>query len=114
MVRVAVSSDSSGNVATHFGHCPHYTIADVVDGQIKHRQVIPDPGNKPGFLPRFLAEKGIKCIVAGGMGPKAEDLFKERGILTITGITGSVEDALAKLAAGALVSADSLCDHHTP
>ncbi|MCK9223403.1 MAG: NifB/NifX family molybdenum-iron cluster-binding protein [Limnochordia bacterium] len=109
-MKVAVSTDC-GNVATHFGRCPHYTIADIVDGHVTNQEVIPNPGHQPGFLPKYLAENGIECIIAGGMGPRAEGLFKERGILTITGITGSVEDTLAELAAGTLKSKDSLCEH---
>ncbi len=108
--KVAVATD--GNmVASHFGHCPSYTIATVEKGQILEQNVIPNPGHKPGFLPRYLAELGIACIIVGGMGPSAQDLFRERQIQTIIGIQGLVDEVIASYITGQLEPGESLCDH---
>ena len=77
MVKVAVSTDS-GNVATHFGHCPHYTVADIVDGQLKHRQVIPNPGHKP--LSAEILGKGYSVYCGRRNGTKGGRLVQRERI----------------------------------
>ena len=73
-MKVAISTDQ-GYVSAHFGRCQSYTIIEVKEGQVLGREEIPNPGHQPGFLPEYLSEKGINCIIAGGMGPRAQDLF---------------------------------------
>lgn len=107
-MRVAISTD--GNfVSAHFGRCPYFTIVDFEDGNIKKTEVIENPGHQPGFIPRFLHQKGVKCIVAGGMGMRARGFFAEEGIQTILGITGKVNDVIEKLKQGTLKGGESLC-----
>jgi predicted Fe-Mo cluster-binding NifX family protein len=72
---------------------------------------IPNPGHQPGFLPRFLAQKGVAVIVAGGMGPRAQALFAQNNIQTITGVQGEVKPVLNQLIAGQLTAGEDLCDH---
>lgn len=107
---VAIATESA-TVAPHFGHCPQFTIVTVRDGEIRQRKVIANPGHRPGFLPRYLADLGIDCIIAGGMGSSAQQLFAERGIKTITGIQGPVDNAAEAYIAGQLQAGESLCDH---
>jgi len=109
-MRVAISTDGE-MVAAHFGRCEAYTIGDIGDGTVIKTERIANPGHEPGFLPGYLAERGVECIVAGGMGPRAHGLFAERGIQTIVGVTGSIADALNALARGALEGGGSTCDH---
>jgi predicted Fe-Mo cluster-binding NifX family protein len=108
--KVAISTDGD-LVAAHFGRCQAYTIVGIADGTIQSRELIPNPGHEPGFLPGYLAERGVTCIVAGGMGPRAQMLFDQQGIETIVGISGSVEEALQALLRGELKSGASLCEH---
>jgi predicted Fe-Mo cluster-binding NifX family protein len=109
-MRIAVSTDGD-RVAAHFGRCEAYTLADIEDGKVARSEVIANPGHEPGFLPGYLAERGVECIVAGGMGPRAHGLFAERGIQTIVGVSGSIADALNALAKGELESGESTCEH---
>ncbi len=111
MRKVAVPSEE-GNVARHFGRCPEYTIFELDGSQILHKERLENPGHSPGFLPRFLKEKGVDCILAGGMGRKAKDLFDSAGIEVVTGITGPVEAGLKSYLKGTLTtSQEDLCDH---
>jgi predicted Fe-Mo cluster-binding NifX family protein len=98
-------------VAAHFGRCEAYTLADIEDGQVVKSEIVANPGHEPGFLPGYLAERGVNCIVAGGMGPRAHGLFAERQIETIVGVSGSVAAALEALAKGELKGGESTCDH---
>ena len=108
--KVAISTDGD-SVAAHFGRCQAYTVVEIVDGAVRSREVIANPGHEPGFLPGYLAQRGVTCIVAGGMGPRAVELFESLGIQVIVGVMGPLEDAVAAVANGRLESGESLCEH---
>jgi len=109
-VKVAIATDG-GHVAQHFGRCPEYTFFEVEDGEVKSRMVVPNPGHQPGFLPGYLARLGVSCIIAGGMGPRAQALFADNNIETVTGVTGRVDDVIDDYAGGTLSGGESLCEH---
>jgi len=109
-MRVAISTDGD-RVAAHFGRCEAYTLIDLSDGEVIKQERIPNPGHQPGFLPAYLAERGVHCIVAGGMGPRAKTLFDEKQINAIVGVSCSVGEAIEGLRQGALAGGASLCDH---
>ena len=111
-MKIAVSTEG-GMVSAHFGRCPSYTVFDVTDGKIVKKEEIANPGHQPGFLPRFLAERGVDIIIAGGMGPRAQDLFAEKNIQTVIGVQGSVDDVVARFIQGKLEPGQDLCDHGT-
>ena len=98
-------------VAAHFGRCPEYALVDVDEGRVTSRTVVDNPGHEPGFLPGYLANLGVNCIVAGGMGPRAQSLFAAQGIETVLGVSCSLEEAIQRCADGTLESGDSTCDH---
>lgn len=110
-MKIAIPSENQ-QVCAHFGHAPYFTLVQVEDGQIKEQTAVANPGHQPGFLPVFLAEKGVKCIIAGGMGEHAQDLFVQHGVQVITGAQGSIEQVLQKFVAGNLVSTGSVCNEH--
>lgn len=107
-MKISVSTDN-GMVSEHFGRCPEFSIIEIADGKLKSRTSVANPGHEPGFLPKFLHDRGVSCIVAGGMGQRAQMLFAEQGINTIVGITGSVENVIKELLAGTLKGGESLC-----
>ncbi|HAP94144.1 MAG TPA: dinitrogenase iron-molybdenum cofactor [Desulfotomaculum sp.] len=109
-MKIAVATEGA-MVAEHFGHCTEYTIAEIENGELAGKVVIPNPGHQPGFLPRYLAGLGANWVVAGGMGARAQSLFNEAGIRTMVGVTGLVNRAIDDFIANRLVSGDSLCDH---
>ncbi len=109
-MKVAVSTDGA-YVSAHFGRCPEYTIFDIEDGKIKERKVIPNPGHEPGFLPGYLGKMGIDCIICGGMGPRAQELFAQQNVKTLIGIEGLVDEVIKLYIKGELVSGKSTCDH---
>lgn len=111
-MRIAVAADGD-SVSAHFGRCSEYVIVDIEGDRITSRAVLPNPGHKPGFLPKFLADQGIDLIIAGGMGPQAESLFESHGIEVATGVTGSVDEAISAFLRHELstYSDANLCDH---
>lgn len=107
-MKVAISTDN-GFVSAHFGRCPEFTIVDIKDGKVEKKETVQNPGHQPGFIPQFLHEKGVNCIIAGGMGMRATGFFNEFGIQAIVGISGEVSDVIEKLLKGTLKGGESLC-----
>lgn len=107
-MKIAISTDGD-LVSFHFGRCSKFTLVEIEGGKILKIEKIPNPGHQPGFLPQFLFERGVKCIICGGMGRKAQNLFSEKGIKTLVGVTGKVEKIIEKFASGELKGGDSLC-----
>jgi len=112
-MRLAVSTDGA-NVSGHFGRCPEYTLVDIEDGEIKNKKVIPNPGHEPGFLPKFLSDNKVHCIITGGMGPRAQTLFSQFGIKTIVGASGPVDKIIEDFINDELSIGESQCDHDSP
>lgn len=110
-MRIAVASDNN-TVSGHFGHCEGFTIYEVEDKNIKDKTFIENPGHKPGFLPKYLAEQKIDVIIAGGMGETAQSLFNENGIEVVVGATGNTEDVTKSFLNGDLKSTGSICTDH--
>lgn len=110
MERIAIATEN-GQVSLHFGKCPEYTIAELDDGKLVSTRVISNPGHEPGVLPEFLASQGVDCVIAGGMGPRAQQIFESRGVRTITGVTGDVEEVIRGYVEGALRTTENTCDH---
>jgi len=108
-MKIAVSTDQ-GFVSAHFGRCPAYSLFEINNGVIQNREEIPNPGHQPGFLPQFLAEKGVQCIIAGGMGPRAQDLFSQKNIETIIGVQGHIDEVILLYMNQKLESGEDLCD----
>ena len=109
-MKTAISTDGQ-YVSAHFGRCPQYTILEIEGNKLIDKEVVDNPGHSPGFLPQYLKEKDIDCIVAGGMGMRAKELFREANIETILGIEGKIEETVNKILNGTLKGGESICKH---
>jgi predicted Fe-Mo cluster-binding NifX family protein len=109
-MKVAISTDH-GYVSAHFGRCASYTILEISEGKIRSRKEIPNPGHQPGFLPQFLSDMGVSCIIAGGMGPRAQGLFTQKNIESIIGVQGPIDDVINNFLNQELEAGEDLCNH---
>lgn len=101
---------AEGNmVCPHFGHCEAFRLYETED---KSWKTLANPGHEPGFLPGFLAQHGVKLVITGGMGSKAQELFTAQGIKTIVGVSGKLEDAIAAFEKDSLKSSGEVCSAH--
>jgi len=99
---IAVAAEDSrgldGEVSAHFGRCPYYVLVKANGGEATEFQiVVANPhfdSHQPGMMPRFIRGLGADVIIAGGMGPRAIEMFHGFGIEVATGATGTVGDAL--------------------
>ena len=81
-MKIAISTDS-GFVSEHFGRCPALPL-QIEDGKVVKIEEMGNPGHQPGFLPAFLAEKGVKYII-WGYGKQGRALFSEKELLHLLG-----------------------------
>jgi predicted Fe-Mo cluster-binding NifX family protein len=105
---------ADGKLAVHFGHCASFALLDVApDGKsLMMREDVEAPPHQPGLLPPWLAQRGVKRIIAGGMGQRAQTLFAEHGIDVIVGAPVDTPEALvAHCLAGTLAVGTNACDH---
>lgn len=107
-MRIAISTDGN-NVSAHFGRCPSFTIIDLEGNKVVKKESLDNPGHEPGRIPQFLHSRGVVCIIAGGMGRRAEALFYEMDIQTIVGISGSIDETIEELKKGELKGGQSSC-----
>lgn len=110
-MKIATASEGK-TVTGHFGHCEGFTIFETENGKITGSEFVPNPGHRPGFLPVFLHEKGVRVIISGGMGQGAVEIFNEKGVEVITGASGLCEDAVNSYLQGKLKSTGSICHEH--
>ncbi|HOK02001.1 MAG TPA: NifB/NifX family molybdenum-iron cluster-binding protein [Spirochaetota bacterium] len=105
---------ADNRLCMHFGHCEQFILFDVdrENKKILSQSSITPPPHEPGLLPRWLSEKGVSCVLAGGMGARAISLFKEKGVEVITGAPAlEPSDVVNKFLDGSLVTGANTCDH---
>lgn len=110
--KIAVPVDDSGILDAHFGHCKYFAILQCEGNAIISEEKIVPPPHEPGLLPRWLAEKGVTDIIAGGMGQKAIQLFNNGGVNAFVGAPKNNAKELAEgLLNETLQFTANYCDH---
>ncbi len=75
---------ANGQLAMHFGHCEEFALVDVDEATRQHRGTAIRNAPQPGLLPRWLHEQS-EVIIAGGMGQRAQMLFRKRASASSAG-----------------------------
>ena len=105
---------ANGKLAMHFGHCERFVIVDVDDATksiIGKEEAVPPP-HEPGVLPKWLHEKGVNTIIAGGMGMRAQQFFGKYGIKVVVGAPPEhPQTVILDYLKGTLVTGANVCDH---
>lgn len=109
-MNVAVACEGT-LVSPHFGRCERYLIASIEGSDIQLVQWLTNPGHEPGALPALMQQQGVQIVLAGGAGPRAQQLLGQYGIDLIMGVTGDALEALQALAHGTLQAGASACEH---
>ncbi len=105
---------SGGRVSPHFGHCEFFALIDADEDKriIIRKELVPSPGHQPGLLPGWLADQGVALVIAGGMGSRAQDLFRQHSIQVVVGAMESdPERAVLSYLDGQLTTEGNICDH---
>ena len=106
----------SGQISQHFGRCPSYLIVDVEGNEVKQSEVVENPyytNHIPGKVPQFIKEQEVQVMIAGGMGPRAIDMFNTFGIEVVTGAIGNAGNVLQAYLQGEITGVEP-CNHDHP
>jgi ATP-binding protein involved in chromosome partitioning len=112
-MRIAIPM-ADGRLAQHFGHCEKFALIDVdpLTKQITANAEMLAPEHQPGLLPPWLKERGVNLVIAGGMGSRAQMLFKAAGVEVLTGAPSeSAATLVREYLDGKLVTGANACDH---
>lgn len=105
---------ANNTICMHFGHCEQFYIYEVdTDSKtIKNVLKLTPPPHEPGLLPRWLKEKEVNIIIAGGMGQRAQNLFTQRNIKVFVGApVENPKSLVEKYLNETLISGVNACDH---
>ncbi len=105
---------AEGKLCLHFGHCEQFAILDTDADSKKILKVenLTPPPHEPGLLPRWLAEKEVNLVIAGGMGGRAQELFTAQNIKVLTGApVATAEQIVEAFFANNLQCGDNTCSH---
>ena len=120
MKKIALACEDNqgldGQISQHFGRCPYYLLVDVEGDEIKKKDIVNNPyyeNHVPGVVPQFISEQGANVMIAGGMGPRAIDLFSNLGIEVVTGAVGNTGNVLQAYLKGEIRGVEP-CKHDHP
>ena len=105
---------ANGCLTMHFGHCAQFALLDldVENKKIVNRIDVDAPPHEPGLLPKWLAEKDVNMIIAGGMGQRAQTLFTSNNIDVVVGAPAiTPEELVEAFMNNKLESGQNACDH---
>jgi len=104
-----------GKFSQHFGGAEtfaFYTV-DAASRSVAERQLDAPPEHGRGIYPMWLRKKGATIVLAGGMGPRAIDIFAQHGIEVVLGVQGDDPDAVVKgFLDGTLEATGEVCYDH--
>lgn len=105
---------ANGQLCMHFGHCENFAVIEV-DEQAKtilNTEFLTPPPHEPGVIPRWIGSLGVQLVIAGGMGPMAQQLLAGQGIRVLAGATPAAPEELVKAwFDGTLACGENVCDH---
>jgi predicted Fe-Mo cluster-binding NifX family protein len=105
---------SDGKVDPHFGHCTSFALIESDGHIITNRKDLTPPKHEPGVLPRWLIAQGVKVVIAGGMGERAQQILEQEGGVTVIlgASTGTPEELVVQYMTGKLHSQGAVCTEH--
>lgn len=102
----------NGKLCEHFGHCEKFAIVETEDQKVIKEEYVSPPVHQPGVYPEFLAQHGVKVIISGGMGVKAQQLFAQNNIEVCMGVGADSPSILVEqYLNNQLQTGENLCDH---
>jgi predicted Fe-Mo cluster-binding NifX family protein len=104
VVVTSTGNDLASEVSPHFGRCPTFLI---VDPETMKYEVVPNSamGSAHGAgigAAQLVASKGASVVLTGNVGPNAFSAMSALGVQIVTGVSGTVEDAVLRFKSGEL------------
>lgn len=111
MMKIAIPL-VQGEFSDHFGGAEAFGLFEVDESNrtILSHTFAPAPAHERGAFPRWLREQGADVILAGGMGPRAVQMFQQFGIQVVAGVAGhNPETVVRDFLAGTLAATGEPC-----
>lgn len=109
-MKLAITTEGN-QVFQHFGKCPVFTVVTVENGEVRGETSLDVGSNGHAALTGFLKNAGVETVICGGIGDGAKQMLSSAGIKLISGITGSIDDAVNAYLDGSLSDQGGACHH---
>jgi predicted Fe-Mo cluster-binding NifX family protein len=98
-MKIAVSASSpdlEGSVDPRFGRCALFLIVDTetLAADAVENPYVSASGGAGIQAAQLVAEKGVNAVLTGSCGPNAFQTLSAAGVEVVTGVTGSIRDAV--------------------
>ncbi|WP_455277128.1 NifB/NifX family molybdenum-iron cluster-binding protein [[Eubacterium] cellulosolvens] len=106
-MKICVSSSGpnlESQIDPRFGRCPYFIIVDsdtMKFEALSNSNISAMHGAGIGAA-QIVANKGVKVVITGNIGPNAYQVLSNTGIKIITGVMGNVKDIIEKFKSGQL------------
>lgn len=106
-MKIAISStgpDIGSEVDPRFGRCQYFMIVDLDDMSF---EAVPNTNLAQGSgvgiqSAKVVADKGVKAVLTGSVGPKAYQALSAAGLDVMTGVSGTVRETAQQYKNGQL------------
>jgi predicted Fe-Mo cluster-binding NifX family protein len=100
----ATANSLNAQIDPRFGRCAYLVI---IDSETMQFEAIPNvaagaAGGAGIQAAQTIASRGVKVLITGNVGPKAFQALSAAGIEVVTGVFGTVRDAVEKFKRGEL------------
>jgi predicted Fe-Mo cluster-binding NifX family protein len=116
-MRIAVTAlENKGldsKVSQHLTRSPYVAFVDLDGQDVKSIEVVANPFGKEhihGQMPAFIKDNHADVVLSGGMGIGAASFFRDFGIETATGASGTIRQTLEKYHNGELTGTEPHTD----
>lgn len=104
-MKIAVSStgtDLNAQVDPRFGRCQHFIVTDpdTMEFEVLENSSAVATVGAGIATGQFIASRGVSVMLTGNCGPNAFDVLQAAGIKVMTGVSGTVRDAVDSYKAG--------------
>jgi len=98
-MHIVISSQGpefESQIDPRFGRCQYFVFVNLDDMTL---EAVPNPNlNQSSGVgirsAQFVCDKGVKAVLTGNVGPKAQQALSTAGVAVITGVSGTVRQAV--------------------
>ncbi len=111
-MKVAVSATGTSldsPVDARFGRCAYFVVADSASMKF---EPVENPGGASAqgagiVTAQMIADKGVEAVLTGNCGPNSYQALNAAGVQVITGVSGTVREAIQSYNEGTYRAADA-------